>query len=204
MWAAPVRTPSPQDTPLGGHKPSAELPGLQSSFLLVLHVAHAGVYMSMLLSPMVLASTSLAGCKSDLHICLHSFSVKGVLSTTCLDSIYIYIYMWVYDVGFSLSDLLQSIYQALASFSALEWTRICSFLWPSNILLYHNIFIHSSFDGHLGFFSVQATVNSAPVNIVARVSFGMRLSQVICSAVGWRGHMEALFLLFKESPSYSP
>ena len=31
--------------------------------------------------------------------------------------------------------------------------------------MYHNFFIHSSVDGHLGFFHVLAIVNSAAVNI---------------------------------------
>jgi len=46
-----------------------------------------------------------------------------------------------------------------------------SFLWPSNIPLYKHIFIHSSVDGHLSCFHVLVIVNSAAVNIRARVSF---------------------------------
>ena len=37
--------------------------------------------------------------------------------------------------------------------------------------MYHILFIHSSFDGHLGFFHVLAFVNSAAKNIVTHVSF---------------------------------
>ena len=37
--------------------------------------------------------------------------------------------------------------------------------------MYHIFFIHSSVDGHLGFFYVLAIVNSAAVNIEVHVSF---------------------------------
>ena len=37
--------------------------------------------------------------------------------------------------------------------------------------MYHNFFIHSSIDGHLGYFLVLAIVNSAAVNIGVHVSF---------------------------------
>ena len=38
------------------------------------------------------------------------------------------------------------------------------------IPLYHNFFIHSFVDGHLGSFHVLAIVNSAAVNIAAAAS----------------------------------
>ena len=56
---------------------------------------------------------------------------------------------------------------------------ILSFLWLSNIPLYidmyHTFFIHSSVDGHLVFFHVWTIVNSAAMNTVVQVSFGIRV-----------------------------
>ena len=51
----------------------------------------------------------------------------------------------------------------------LQMALFYSFLWLG---IFHCIFfIHSSFDGHLGFFHVLAIVNSATVNIGVHVSF---------------------------------
>ena len=42
--------------------------------------------------------------------------------------------------------------------------------------VYHNFFIHSSVDGHLGCFHVLAIVNSAAMNKGMRVSFSTLVS----------------------------
>ena len=51
--------------------------------------------------------------------------------------------------------------------------------------MYHNFFIHSSVDGHLGYFHVLAIVNSAAVNKGINVSF---LILVSLGYVGFLGH----------------
>ena len=61
--------------------------------------------------------------------------------------------------------------------------------------MYHIFFIHSSVDGHLGFFHVLAIVNSA-MNIGVHVSFELQFSQGIRPEVGLLGHMVVLFLVF--------
>ena len=42
--------------------------------------------------------------------------------------------------------------------------------------MYHNFFIHSSVDGHLGCFRVPAIVNSAAMNNGLHVSFSILVS----------------------------
>ena len=39
--------------------------------------------------------------------------------------------------------------------------------------MYHNFFIHSSVDGHLGWFRVLAIISGAAMNIGVRVSFSI-------------------------------
>ena len=53
----------------------------------------------------------------------------------------------------------------------LQMALFCSFFgWVNSIVyVYHIFFIHSSVDGHLGFFYVLAIVNSAAVNIGVHV-----------------------------------
>ena len=70
--------------------------------------------------------------------------------------------------------------------------------------MYHNFFIHSSDDGHLGCFYVIAIINSAAMNNGIHVSFSILVFQDICLGVGLLGHMVVLFLVFKEPPYCSP
>ena len=62
--------------------------------------------------------------------------------------------------------------------------------------MYHNFFIHSSVDGHLGCFHVLAIINGAAVNIGMHVSFQFWFSQSVCQVVGWLGHIVDLVIVF--------
>ena len=56
--------------------------------------------------------------------------------------------------------------------------------------MYHSFLIHSSADGHLGYFHVLAIINSAVMNI------GVHVSRCVCPGVGLLGHMAVLFPVF--------
>ena len=118
-------------------------------------------------------------CRFPLLVSICLFSTSVSLFLPC-KPVHLYhfsrfhIYELTYDICFSLSDLLHSVWQSLDSSTSLQMTQFRSFLWLSNIPLYiwyHIFFIHSFVDGHLGCFRDLAFVNSAAVNIGVHVSF---------------------------------
>ena len=68
--------------------------------------------------------------------------------------------------------------------------------------MYHNFFIHSSVDGHLGYFHVLAIVNSAAMNNGIHVSFSILVSSGYMPRSGIAGGFIPSF--FKESPYCLP
>ena len=67
--------------------------------------------------------------------------------------------------------------------------------------MYHNFFIHSSVDGHLGCFYVLAVVNSAVMNIGVHVSFSVLVYSGYMPRSGIAGSYGGFIpSFFKESP----
>ena len=71
--------------------------------------------------------------------------------------------------------------------------------------MYHNFFIHSFVDGHLGCFHVLAIVNSVAVNNGMHVSFSILVSSEYMPRTGIaRSYGGFYSLFFKESPYCLP
>ena len=111
-----------------------------SRFLLVIHFIHIIVYMSIPISQFItpppptrrhcfppLVSTFV------LYICV---SISALQTGSSVPFSRFHISVLIYDICFSLSDLLQSVWQSLDSSMSLQMTQFRSFLWLSNIPLY--------------------------------------------------------------------
>ena len=64
------------------------------------------------------------------------------------------------------------------------------------MFIYHNFFIHSSVDGHLGCFHVLALVNSAAMNSGIHVSFSVLVSSGYMPRSGISGSYGSCVLFF--------
>ena len=68
--------------------------------------------------------------------------------------------------------------------------------------MYHNFFIHSSVNGHLGCFHVLAVVNSAAVNIGVHVSFSILVSSAYMPRSGTAGSYDGFIPSFSRKSLY--
>ena len=115
---------NPHPTHLGQHW--AELSAKQQAPSSI-YFTHSSVYMSKLFSQSVLPSPAhpwLPVC--SLHLNLASCPANRSICTTN-------IYALIYNICFSLSDLLHIIWQTQSPPMSLQMTQFCSFLWLSNI-----------------------------------------------------------------------
>ena len=156
------------------------------------------ICMSMPLSHFIAAYPSPSPCPQvhSLRLCLYSCPAPRFIRTI----FFIFqIYVLVYGICFSLSDLLHYVWQTLGPSTLLQITQFLFFLWLSNIPLYilcQIFFIHSSVDGHLGCFHVLAIVKRAAMNFVVHDSFWIMVFSEYMPSSGIVGHMVTLFLVF--------
>ena len=113
---------------------------IYSSFLLGTNFIHITVYMSI---PIVQFITSPPppprGFPPLLSIHLFSTSVSQFLPWKPVHLYHFsrfHIYVLIYDICFSLSDLLHFVWQSLDPSTSQQMTQFCFFLWLSNIPLY--------------------------------------------------------------------
>ena len=64
--------------------------------------------------------------------------------------------------------------------------------------IYHNFFVHSSVDGHLGCFHVPVILNNTTINNGIHVPLSILVSSGYMPRSVLVGHMVVLLLVFKE------
>ena len=115
---------------------------LYSMFLLVIYFINISVHMSIPISQFIPPPPQ---PRPPHHfpplVSIHLFSTSESQFLPCkLVHLYhfsrFHIYTIIYDICFSLSDLLHSVSQSLDSSTSLQMTQFRSFLWLSNIPLY--------------------------------------------------------------------
>ena len=106
---------------------------------------------------------------------VHEFIFCGKV---CLCQILDSSYKW-YHMEFVFLFLIYLVWESLIPCMLLQMALFCSFLWvssiPLSIYIYHIFLIHSSIDGHLGYFHFLAIVNSAAMNVRVHVSFSRKV-----------------------------
>ena len=112
---------------------------LYSRFLLVIYFIHISVYMSIPISQFIPPPPS--PCHFPPLVSMSLFSTSVSLFLPC-KPVHLYhlsrfhIYVLIYDIYFSVSDLVHSVWQTLGPSTSLQMTQFRSFLWLSNIPLY--------------------------------------------------------------------
>ena len=111
---------------------------LYSRFSLVIHFIHISVYMSIPISQFI---TSPPPRRFPPLVSIRLFSTSVSQFLPC-KPVHLYhfsrfhIYTLIYDICFSLSDLLHSVWQSLDPSTSLQITQFCFFLWLNNIPFY--------------------------------------------------------------------
>ena len=113
---------------------------LYSRLLLVINFIHISVYMSILTAQFITPPSPLhRGFPPLVSIRFFSTSVSQLLPCKLVHLYHFsrfHIRALIYDICFSLSDLLHSVWQSLDPSTSQQMTQFHSFLWLSNIPLY--------------------------------------------------------------------
>ena len=112
---------------------------LYSRFLLIIYFIHISVYMSIPISQFIPAPRTPPCFPPLVSICLFSTSVSLFLPCKPVPLYHFsrfHIYVLIYDICFSLSDLLHSVLQSLGPSTSLQMTQFQTFLWLTNSQLY--------------------------------------------------------------------
>ena len=113
---------------------------LYSRFLLVIHFIHISVYMSISISQFITQPPQPRHFPPLVSIpYLSSTSVSQFLPCKLVHLYHFsrfHKYALIYNICFSLSDSLHSVWQSLDPSTSLQMTQFRSFLWLSNIPLY--------------------------------------------------------------------
>ena len=108
-----------------------------------------------------------------------------------------YILSTSYGFVFLCQTLLNMI---ISKFIHVTANGIVSFFFMAQhysiVYMHHIFFIHSSVNGHLGFFHILAIVDSAIMNTGLQVYFGLLNSSYICPGVRLLDYMVVLYLFF--------
>ena len=128
---------------------------LYSRSILVIYFIHISVYMSIPISQFIPSPRPATHPHFPPLVFIHLFSTSVSLFLPC-KPVHLYhfsrfhIYVLIYNICFSLSGLLHSVWQSLGPSTSLQMTQFRSFLWLSNIPLYicttSSLSIHLSMD----------------------------------------------------------
>ena len=112
-------------------------------FWLIIYFIHSSIYMLIPISQFIPPHPFPSWCPYQvysvqlcLYYCFANSSFCKINARKKSHFSRFHMYALIYDICFSLSDLLQYVWQSISSSTSLRVAQFCAFLWLSNILLY--------------------------------------------------------------------